>query len=412
MMKIQFISYDGEEIYQTKETIICNSFNNAKSFDEFDINIISLQNEQIWRNEGTSNTHVDCFNDLISLNTQIHNSKKSYIIILLPQNYYFKYYKKPSGNGYYHVEQLKDLILYWAQVLLTNSLFHGLFNGTNIKYDNSTTVISDRNIESTFSFIPGYEIVTKSTGNQVTTIRLHNRIYLTGLRFKSEGFDLDGFLEVIGLVENKVEIPDWLEDYKFFNDDELLDSLKNEEERLRTVSKIIENIKNQLNENMSYKVALISSGDELVSIVFDILQEILSCDLSDFEDKKNEDFLIQKTDVTFIGEIKGITSNVKSEHVSQLDVHYQGYLDKLQETNSEENVKALLIINPFRNKPIDVRDEIHINQINLAERNGSLIITANVLLNLFEKYKQNEINSDSIVNLLKEKTGLLTENDF
>lgn len=41
-MKIQFISYDGEENYQTKETIICNSFNNAKSFDEFDINIISL----------------------------------------------------------------------------------------------------------------------------------------------------------------------------------------------------------------------------------------------------------------------------------------------------------------------------------------------------------------------------------
>ena len=57
-MRIQFISYDGEEIYQTKETIICNSFNNAKSFDEYDINIISLQNERIWRKDGTSNTPV------------------------------------------------------------------------------------------------------------------------------------------------------------------------------------------------------------------------------------------------------------------------------------------------------------------------------------------------------------------
>ena len=32
-MKIQFISYDGRENYQTKETIENNNFNNAKSFD-------------------------------------------------------------------------------------------------------------------------------------------------------------------------------------------------------------------------------------------------------------------------------------------------------------------------------------------------------------------------------------------
>lgn len=411
MMKIQFISYDGEEIYQTKETIICNSFNNAKSFDEFDINIISLQNEKIWRNNYKSTSSVNCSNDLSTLNTQIYNSENSKIIILLPQNYYFRYDKIYKQQAYNYSVQLKDSIFEWSKNVLNDSLFNGIYSGASIVYDNSTTIINSASIDSAFSFSYG-EPLTKSTGNQITSVSINERIYLTGLNFKSEGFELDSFLKEIGLVENKIEIPDWLVEYKFFNDNELLDSLKNEEERLRNVSKIIENIKNQLNENMSYKVALISSGDELVSIVFDILQEILSCDLSDFEDKKNEDFLIQKTDVTFIGEIKGITSNVKSEHVSQLDVHYQGYLDKLQETNSEENVKALLIINPFRNKPIDVRDEIHINQINLAERNGSLIITANVLLNLFEKYKHNEINSDSIVNLLKEKTGLLTENDF
>ncbi|MCI9146065.1 MAG: hypothetical protein HFJ97_06870 [Eubacterium sp.] len=411
-MRIQFISYDGEEIYQTKETIICNSFNNAKSFDEFDINIISLQNEGIWRNEGTSNTHVDCFNDLISLNTQIHNSKKSYIIVLLPQNYYFKYYKKPSGKGYYHVEQLKDLILYWAQVLLTNSLFHGLFNGTNIKYDNSTTVISDRNIESTFSFIPGYEIVTKSTGNQITTIRLHNRIYLTGLRFKSEGFDLDSFLKVIGLVENKVEIPDWLVNYKFFNDDELLMNLENEKERLKLVKEKINDIQSEIDENMNYKVALISSGDELVSIVFNILQEILACDLSDYIDNKEADFIIKKDDVTFVGEIKGVNSNVLRKNVSQTEQHCSDYLDELDENSISENVKGILIITPFRKTAISEREPVHIDVIEWADKRDILVVTTDILLEIFEKYKQNEINSDSIINLLKEKTGLLTENDF
>lgn len=348
---------------------------------------------------------------MISLNTQIRNSENAIIIILLPQNYSFKHDKDTYTAEYYSVMQLKDSIHIWSKNILKDSLFNGFYNGTSIVYDNSTTIINCSNIESTFSFNYG-DVLTKSTGNQITSVKINERIYLTGLDFKSEGFDLDSFLEKIGLVENKIEIPDWLRDYKFFNDDELLDSLKNEEERLRTVKGRINDIQSELDENMNYKVALISSRDELVSIVFNILQEILSCDLSDFEDKKNEDFLIKKEDVTFIGEIKGVTSNVKSEHISQLDVHYQGYLDKLQETNSKENVKALLIINPFRNKSINARDEIHIKQINLAERNGSLIITANVLLKLFEKYKQNEIDNDSIVYLLKDKTGLLTENDF
>ena len=410
-MRIQFISYDGREIYETKENIICNRFNNAKSFDEFDINIISLQNEQIWRNKNDATSYVDCSDDLISLNTQICNSSNSSIIILLPQNYKFKYYRIYNDSGYNHSIQLKDSIFEWSETVLKRSLFRNLINCENIIYDNSTTIINGADIESAFSFKDG-EVLTKSTGNQITSIKVSNRIYLTGLNFKSEGFDLDGFLKAIGLVENKVEIPEWLVNYKFFNDNELLDGLKNEKERLREVNRIIENIENQLDENINYKTALISSGDELVSIVFDILERILSCDLSDFEDEKNEDFLIKKADITFIGEIKGITSNVKSEHISQLEVHYQGYMDKLQETNTEECVKALLIINPFRNKPIDARDEIHINQINLAKRNESLIITTNVLLKLFEKYKQNEIDNDRIIQLLKEKTGLLTENDF
>lgn len=410
-MKIQFISYDGRENYQTKETIENNNFNNAKSFDEFDLNIISLQNEQIWRNENNTYTNVNCSNDLTTLNTQIYNSKNSIVCILLPQNYYFKYDKIRSENKYYYEFQLKDSIQIWSETVLGNSLFKNWFNGGRIIYDNSTTIINGASIESTFSFNVG-EAQTMSTGNQITSIKFNKRMYLTGLNFKSKGFNLDSFLKTIGLIENKTGIPDWLKQYEFYNDKELMENLENEEERLRNVKTIIQGIQEQINENMNYKTALIATGEQLVSIVFNIIQIVLSCDLSDFKDENKEDFLIKKNEITFIGEIKGITSNVKSEHISQLEVHYQGYMDKLQEENSQEIVKALLIINPFRNKPIDDRDEIHINQINLAKRNESLIITTDILLKLFEKYKQNEIDNESVVKLLKEKTGLLTEKDF
>ena len=60
-----------------------------------------------------------------------------------------------------------------------------------------------------------------------------------------------------------------------------------------------------------------TNGEQLVEVVFDILESFFSYSLSEFKDEKKEDFLIKLDSVTFIGEIKGITSNVKSEHVSQ-----------------------------------------------------------------------------------------------
>ena len=97
----------------------------------------------------------------------------------------------------------------------------------------------------------------------------------------------------------------------------------------------------KLKENLRYKSILYSNGDDLVRVVFEILENILDCDLSKFEDIKKEDFLIKKDNYTFIGEIKGVTSNVKNEHISQVDVHYQKYMDKLNEEKIQERVKEL-----------------------------------------------------------------------
>ena len=54
--------------------------------------------------------------------------------------------------------------------------------------------------------------------------------------------------------------------------------------------------------------------------------------------KKKEDFLINKDDITFVGEIKGLSSAVQNKNISQLEVHIQNYFDKLQEEGKEEKV--------------------------------------------------------------------------
>ena len=66
------------------------------------------------------------------------------------------------------------------------------------------------------------------------------------------------------------------------------------------------------------KSVLYTNGDELVQVVFEILEELLGCDLSQFVDLKKEDFLFTIEDTTFIGEIKGVNSNVKNPNITQL----------------------------------------------------------------------------------------------
>ena len=82
-----------------------------------------------------------------------------------------------------------------------------------------------------------------------------------------------------------------------------------------------------------------------------MLEELFEYDLSVFIDEKHKDFLIKREDHTIIGEIKGINSNVKNENLSQLELHCQRCCDELQEEKRQENIKKILINNPFK-KPL------------------------------------------------------------
>ena len=114
----------------------------------------------------------------------------------------------------------------------------------------------------------------------------------------------------------------------------------------------------------------------------------------------------------FIYEIKGIDTNIKSKNVSQVDTHLQDYQDKLNEENKHENLKALLIINPFRNKKLEDREVVHEQQIALAKRNNCLIILTQDLLRIFEMYKQGVLSKDKIVAILTKQVGLLDYNSL
>ena len=214
----------------------------------------------------------------------------------------------------------------------------------------------------------------------------------------------------ISCLDNGVHyIPVWIDDVKMFDDDILNSQILALNEDISKLELEIKNFQNKLLANAKLKSILYTSGEELVKVVFEILEKILDIDLSSFTDIKNEDFLVNFDGNVLVGEIKGVSSNIKSSHVSQVDVHLQNYLDNNAEDLSQ-SVKALLIINHQRQKNIIDREPVHQKQIDLAVRNNCLIIETYSLLLLFEEFINNEISTEEVKELLFNNTGLFNNN--
>lgn len=182
--------------------------------------------------------------------------------------------------------------------------------------------------------------------------------------------------------------------------------IKENEEQISVLNQQIDTAKDKLAKNLYFKSVLYESGNNLVAVVFDMLQDIFNYNLSNFEDKKEEDFLIKLQDITFIGEIKGISTNVKLENITQADNHRSTRIDMLESKNATANIKTVLIINTFRNKPLSDRETIHERQIYEAKKRNILIVFTKDLLALYEKFVQKEISTDQVVKAFALQEGV------
>lgn len=395
---IQILTFRGNMGDLKGRNTVINRIHDAQSLDDFEINIVNLNDENMWRTRGGSVSLIESINDFKSLSKMINNSKKTEIIILLPQNLTYRY--NYSMRDYHSYIELKDML----RMLLHNvGEIYSELSTMKLVYENTTSIIAKQKIKASFFFARENDgLITSSSGKNVA-YKL-GKVYVSTLDLQNYT-QIICFLEEIGLIINKTEIPSWMEEVQMFDDIQQLDLIRENKEKIQLAENEINKAKKVMDQNNRYKSILYTTGDELVEVVLEILGQLLNYDFSQFEDKKNEDFLAEIGDDVFIGEIKGVNHNVKSENISQLDVHYQGYLEDNEK--EAENVHALLIMNYKKNKPIADREPVHEKQVALAVRNGSLIIDTYMLLKLFEKFKRNEINSEDCRNILKSKVGIL-----
>lgn len=410
-MNIQIIPTGGSS-KASSEDVTYSLIKSPKSLDEFDINVIDLSSEYLWRCKADSTATVNQINDIKSVSNMISRKKLSIILIVLPQNVDFLFDYNVYKNEYRRKKPLKDT-LDTAQTIL-NILSPVSTQRLNVQFENTRTTLGPFTYTADFYFENTPNVIASSNrSDKATVIGLKlDSVYATTLNILQSEEILFSFLKHIFPNGTKEDAPSWIKDFPFANDKEQLEIVSKCKEKIDIANAEIKEAEAVLEKNLQYKSILYTNGSELVQVVFEILEQILSCNLSSFVDKRKEDFLVVQDQYTLIGEIKGVTSNVKNGYISQVDVHYQSYVDKLNEEGRTENVHQILIINPFRTKPLNERDPVDEQQIKLAERNGCLIIETKTLLKIFEKFLLNQISSQQCIDIFLGSTGLLTESFF
>ena len=426
-MDIQYIINDinsqNREVKNSNHNFLINDFNSVKSLDTFDLNIFDLN--YIWTNNVDDDKNkINLIDDLINIKIMIKNSEKCKNIFIIPLDQEFSYIEIAFMDKFEKSINLRHMVKEFYNIISKNLVDLSLLE---LKYEITDTKIKDAFYPANFYFKTSMDSLTKSkNSNKTTTLKIDNTTYLTTLNFEfleednfsslSDYVDFNKiilFLEEINLISNKSIIPEWIHEINLLNDKEKKQEISNQIETIERAHIKIEDAQKILNKNLHFKSILYSTGNELVNVVFEILEKILDYNLSDFKDNNHEDFLIKKPDITFIGEIKGVNGSIKSANISQLEVHYRSYLDGLEEEKIEEKVKALLIINPNKNRKLEEREKVHQNQIDLATRNESLIIQTYDLLKIFEAFEQKNLTTEKIEEVFINKIGLLEfEKDF
>ena len=399
-MRIQLIKYSKNS--KPIEGIEVNTFKSPRALDDFDINIIDFRDERLWRYKEWCIKSIDCINDFMSLKKIIENTQNSKNVVIYPQNTTYKYYASMTHDEYYGECKLKDMLVTMAQILR-----NALPNALQVVYANTISNIAGKDVRASFYFnnlSQNEEIILQSNSSKYPVCVLSEGIYFTSLDI-SESEMID-FLRDIKLVQDKLQVPSWMEGIQMFDDMKQIDIIRDNQQKIRAAEMDIDKAKEIIAKNNKFKSILYTNGDDLVKVVFEILETMLGVSLEGFEDKKKEDFKFDIDGLTYLGEIKGIGSNVKSQNITQLELHHQSYVDDHQDISDDE-LRMILIINHQRGIPLFNREPVDQKQIDLACKYGSLIIESYTLLKMYEKYLNKDITREQCIDMLTSKTGLL-----
>jgi len=381
---------------ETNSNIQVSNFETPNALDSYKLNIILFEGSSFISGMMKDDTRL--YNILIHLKRMIANTTKTSILIVLPADAMIpgKYGNKVAIRD--NLTIVKKIIPETIRIMEKYMLF----------YEKTMTKIDNKMLHSDFYFqlYPGKNIndeqTVKSHESNKTTILSDGRFIVTTI-----SGEINDYISIYNKFHPKpvIKIPEWLNEFNWYTDEKLQEKYKEKLDAQKKLSESISEIHSKINENQKHKMILISDGNDLVKGVCEIIDQMLQTNTTGYKDEFEEDFAFETEKTIFIGEIKGVKSNVKNSFISQLDDHLFKYADR---TNCSKQCKGLLIINHQKEIALQDRKGIESEQIKLAERNKALIIQTITLLNIFSDFQKNLISGNEIIDILNNETGNLS----
>lgn len=399
---IQVIKYkDYPKITSSKDIIITN-FKNFKSFDLYDLNIICLNDKDMWINKGSKPNNVSCANDICKIKKCI-STCSSKCIIILPINGTFNF--SYGYGGYAGYIDLKNMLPQLVDIL-NGYIYDDI---PNLEYEPGQSTINDITYNYDFYFEhPFGDVLVKGDKNEKTVAICHDNVVITTLQLTFANEVENSLANLLNeLYKSEIEpIPEWLNEYLFLDDKKYLDSNKDIDNKIDELIKEREKNNEHLSINNHFKSILYESGSALQKIVIEIIEDILGKH-NDFEDVSEEDYLFKSNNYTFVVETKGLNGSVQGKHVNDAIAHLTIYEDNLEQQGIEENTKCLFIVASERLKRVEEREKIKDRNITIANRNNALIIDTPSLLTIYADFKEKKIKKDEIIKMFIDQKGLI-----
>ena len=397
-------AYEGK--FNKAKVDILN-FDEYKSFDLYDINIINLASNDLWNSNSTSGDSLNDKTDLVTLKKAIETSRKK-VLICFPQNHQFKYNFSIYSEKFMNSKQLKSMKIE-VEKFISEYIYEPI---PNFEYEKGKTKIEKEEFDSDFYFLNDEGIIMCEGSKKINTLCLEDKLFITSLNIFSTPADpqiekrLNIILKKIGFLDNQEKAPKWIENIIFYDDEIYIKKLKECDEEIKKIEKIKgENIE-KLNENSKYKSILYSTGQKLSNQINELLIEIFEID-EKFNDVYEEDFKFKYNDVTFIIETKGLNNEVSGQNISDAFNHLVIYEDELEKKGIIEETKCLFFVANERHKIPSERAKINERQITIASRNKTLIIETYTFYQIYESFKKGELKKEEIFEMFNNKTGIL-----
>lgn len=211
--------------------------------------------------------------------------------------------------------------------------------------------------------------------------------------------DIYDFMQALNKSKDR-ELPNWTKAYRTEEEFRKINDINKVSKEIEKLNKKLEQEKKALDKMEKIKRLFVTDDTDLEEIVKEIFEEF------GFETLKfggvEEDIVMSDKINTFVFEVKGVDGSATEKHTSQTVKWRENYF-------IDEGIKAkgVLIVNAFKNRELDKRQEPFPKQLlKYSEYQKLCLISTIQLFNIYGEFKKGKIDKNDISSIILNNDGI------